>query len=52
MGELVDRYLSLAPPEELYQFLRYGYQELERRAGQIVGLKVPVPKLVPLAKCA
>ena len=45
---LVDAYLSTEPSPELYGFLRHNFQELHRRHGGIVGIKVPIPKLIPL----
>jgi hypothetical protein len=45
---LLDRWLSLGPPESLYDFLRLDFRELSARHGRIFGRKVPVPKLVPL----
>lgn len=48
MEELVDRYLSLDPPPELYGFLRKRFSALEAEHGGIVGVRVRVPRLVPL----
>jgi hypothetical protein len=45
---LVDRWLSLGPPESLFAFLRLNFRELSGRYGRIIGRRVPVPKLVPL----
>jgi predicted metallopeptidase len=45
---LVDRWLSLGPPEPLYGFLRLSFRELVARDGRVYGRKVPTPKLVPL----
>lgn len=45
---LVDRWLSLAPPEQVYEFLRPSFRELIARHGRVYGRKVPTPKLVPL----
>jgi predicted metallopeptidase len=52
MGEFVDQYLALSPPERALGFLHYNHRELQARMGTIIGLRVPVPKLLPLAKCA
>lgn len=41
-------YLSMKPPEDLYEFLRYDFQELKKRHGGVVGLQVPIPKLIPI----
>ena len=46
--ELLDRWLSLAPPAALYDFLRLSFREMVARHGRVYGRKVPTPKLVPL----
>jgi predicted metallopeptidase len=48
MAQLARRWLSLSPPEELYDFLRLSCLQLARRHGGLYGLKVPAPKLLPL----
>jgi hypothetical protein len=48
MGELVDEYLADGPPDELAEFLQFNYSDLARRHGGVVGLKLPIPKLVRL----
>jgi predicted metallopeptidase len=45
---LARRYLAQKPPRELYEFLRYDFRTLSRRHGGVVGLQVPIPKLIPL----
>ena len=45
---LLDRWLSLGPPEELYAFLRPSFNALVAQHGRVYGRKVPTPKLVPL----
>jgi len=50
METYVDRYLSLRPPGELYGFLKSTFRALERQHGGIVGLRVPIPKLIPVAE--
>jgi predicted metallopeptidase len=45
---LVARWLSLQPPETLFDFLRLNFRELSARFGRIIGRRVPVPKLVAL----
>ena len=45
---LLDRWLSLGPPEPLYGFLRSNFHELVSTHGRVYGRKVPNPKLVPL----
>ena len=45
---LVDRWLALDPPEELYAFLRHTFAELVARHGRVYGTKIPTPKLIPV----
>jgi hypothetical protein len=45
---LLDRWLSLGPPETLYSFLRSDFRGLVAQHGRVYGRKVPNPKLVPL----
>ena len=45
---LLDRWLSLEPPQTLYDFLRPNFRELVAQHGRVYGRKVPTPKLVPL----
>jgi hypothetical protein len=52
MAELAEDYLRLGPPRELYAFLRLNFRTLHTRHGGVVGLRVPIPKLVPLPKSA
>ncbi|MSR57716.1 MAG: hypothetical protein EXS05_08590 [Planctomycetaceae bacterium] len=52
MEVLVDRYLGLAPPQSHYRFLELNYRELVARHGSLVGIRMPIPKLLPLSKSA
>jgi hypothetical protein len=52
MDDLVDQYFAADPPEALYQFLQVGFRELTARHGSVVGIRVPIPKLLPLSKSA
>jgi len=52
MDALVDRYLASSPPESLYHFLRVSFRDLSARHGSVVGIRVPIPKLLPLSKSA
>jgi predicted metallopeptidase len=45
---LTDHWLSLEPPAHVYDFLRYDFRELVRRHGKVYGVKIPVPKLIPM----
>jgi hypothetical protein len=50
MGTLVDRYLSTNPPEELYSFLQMPFRTLHEMHGGVVGLRVAIPKLIPVSE--
>lgn len=49
MEVFVDDYLGLQPPRSHYGFLEKGFRDLQSEHGAVVGLQVPIPKLVPLA---
>jgi len=49
---LVDRYLEMKPPAELYRFLECDFKTLGSKHGGVVGLRVQTPKLIPLEKSA
>jgi hypothetical protein len=44
----VDAYWKTNPDPQLSQFLQYSFEELHERHGSILGVVVPVPKLVPV----
>lgn len=46
--ELLEQWLALDPPAELYELLRLNFPELRARFGAVVGRKIRRPKLVPL----
>ena len=48
MEILVDEYLSMNPPVVLMGFLRKNFRQLLRAHGRVVGLQVPIPKLIPV----
>jgi hypothetical protein len=48
MAELVGRYLAKQPPVDLYEFLKKNFRGLKRRHGEVVGLSIPIPKLLPI----
>jgi hypothetical protein len=52
MGVLVDRYLAKKPPASLYRFLEFSYRDLVLHYGSVVGIRMPIPKLLPLSKSA
>jgi predicted metallopeptidase len=52
MDRFAKQYLALNPPQELFSFLRYNFRQLHDHFGGVVGVRVPIPKLIPLAKSA
>jgi hypothetical protein len=46
MDALAQKWLSLAPPPECYDFLRYDFRGLEARHGRVYGQKIRTPRLV------
>jgi predicted metallopeptidase len=46
MQQLAAEWLALAPPSDLYEFLRLDFRQLAQRYGYIVGQSIPTPKLV------
>ena len=50
MEAYVDRYLGLNPPSVLYRFLKMRFRTLHKQHGGVVGLQVPIPKLIPVSE--
>lgn len=48
MDVFAREYLSSNPPEHLYEFLRYDFKGLFQKHGGVIGLRVPIPKLIPV----
>ncbi len=48
MGVLARRYLDRQPNDQLWGFLRMRFDELMKHHGGVIGVKLPIPKLVPL----
>lgn len=48
MARMWREWLALSPPEHLFDFMRYRFSDLEAIHGNIFGLKLPHPKLVPV----
>ncbi len=48
MERLAGDYLASDPPPEFYAFLKGSYRSLRSRHGNVVGLQVPIPRLIPL----
>ncbi|MFV0446744.1 MAG: hypothetical protein ACK5Q5_24490 [Planctomycetaceae bacterium] len=52
MGRLAKKYIGLGPPRELYEWLGHDFRALLKHTGGVCGQKIPIPKLIPLAKSA
>ncbi|MCY2968282.1 MAG: hypothetical protein NT069_32410 [Planctomycetota bacterium] len=52
MGVIVDAYLRRSPPEDLYAFLQHNFAQLTQRHGRVVGVRAPIPKLLPVPRRA
>ena len=50
MAVLADRYLEQGPPAWVAGFLGSRFADLQARHGAVVGLKLPIPKLVPVRR--
>ncbi len=46
MAELTRKWLALAPPAEVYEFLRWDFRSLEARYGRVYGQKIRTPRLL------
>jgi len=46
MTRFVRQYLRGGPPEGLRSFLKHDFQGLQKVHGQVVGLKLPVPRVI------
>jgi hypothetical protein len=49
MGALVDRWLTTEPSPQLYAFLDCSFRQLVEQHGAVCGLRIPAPKLIPVA---
>jgi hypothetical protein len=52
MHELARRWLELAPPPEVFEFLRCDFSELRRLHGAIYGSRIATPRLIPAENAA
>ena len=48
MAVMVDQYMKLNPPPELFGFLKCRFSTLQKKHGDVVGLQIPIPKLIPV----
>jgi hypothetical protein len=52
MEVLARNYLRNGAPDHLHGFLQFNFDQLVERHGRVVGMKAPIPKLLPLPKRA
>ena len=52
MEKFVRQYLRMKAPTQLRTFLRYDFNALRRSCGQVVGLRLPIPRLIPVDDAA
>lgn len=50
MAKLAREYLRSKPPQCHYDFLRMSFDDIERSFGEVVGLQIPTPKLIPIQR--
>ena len=48
MGRMADEYIARRAPAKYWSFLQYDFQELVARHGQVVGLRIPIPRMIRL----
>lgn len=48
MDLFAGRYLALGPPPSVYNFLKWNFRQLETAHGGVIGLQIPIPKLIPV----
>ena len=46
MAVLVDRWLGMNPPSDLYRFLELDFTQLEQQFGRVYGLRIARPRLL------
>ena len=52
MAVFAKEYLQSQAPEELVRFLRFSFPELQAHCGHVVGLRIAIPRLIPMDKVA
>ena len=52
MEQFAATYLRKRPPKRKLAFLNENFASLRERHGQVVGLQIPIPKLLPISKSA
>ncbi len=52
MAVFAREYLNAKPPGHLLTFLRHSFKSLQEEHGGVVGLQIPIPRLIPKRKSA
>ena len=52
MGVFANEYLRMKAPEELVRFMRHDFSELQAHCGHVMGLRIAIPRLIPMEKIA
>jgi hypothetical protein len=52
MADLARAYLATGPDRALHDFLRLNFAQLEHRHGNVLGIVVPRPRLIPITDTA
>ncbi len=45
-------YLRANPPAEMLEFLKSNFRQLQKKHGAVVGVQIPIPRLLPVRKTA
>lgn len=45
-------YLKAGPPEDMLSFLRLNFRELQQLYSGVVGVQIPIPRLIPVRRTA
>jgi len=52
MDVFAAEYLKKRPPTEMLAFLQPDFRRLQARHGAVVGMQIPIPRLIPVRKTA
>jgi len=52
MAVFAREYLDMSPPDQLWGFLMLDFRQLQRCFGDVVGIKINIPRLVPIKDAA
>lgn len=52
MGVFVREYMKQQPAPELTHFLRFNFHELQKQVGTVMGVRIAIPRLIPLDRVA